>query len=65
MGRMKDLWIEMVDEGHEVCPACGQFIDYCQGHGAMTDEAGAEILDLHDADNHQLCHAYSECNPDR
>ena len=37
------------------CPACGDYIEYCQGHGEMGDPSGANILRLHDEDNHTLC----------
>jgi len=40
------------------CPACGDVIDYCQGHGEMGDPAGFAILTAHDDDDH------SECDPD-
>ena len=40
------------------CPACGDVIDYCQGHGEMGDPAGFAILAAHDDDDH------SECDPD-
>lgn len=38
------------------CPACGQPIDYCQGHGEIGDPQGAAILAAHDEGNHMLCH---------
>lgn len=46
-------------EGEPVasCPACGQPIDYCQGHGEIGDPEGALILAAHDEGNHQWCHA--------
>lgn len=40
------------------CPACGELIDYCQGHGSMGDPRGAAILTLHENDLHE------HCNPD-
>ena len=46
------------DEDEEyvsVCPACGEFIDYCHGHGVIGDPAGAAILDAHNLDDHALC----------
>jgi hypothetical protein len=43
------------------CPACGDLIDYCQGHGEIGDPDGAGILDLHDQDMHGRCHPRSEC----
>ena len=42
--------------GEPNCPACGQPIDYCQGHGSLGDPHGAEILAMHDRDNHSQCH---------
>lgn len=36
------------------CPACGDPIDYCRGHGAGS--MGQFILDLHDDDDHSECH---------
>lgn len=38
------------------CPACGQPIDYCQGHGDIGDPAGAWILHRHDEGSHEECH---------
>lgn len=26
------------------CPACNEYIDYCQGHGEIGDPYGFEIL---------------------
>lgn len=40
----------------ERCPACGNPIDYCQGHGEMGDPYGFAILINHDVDRHRLCH---------
>jgi hypothetical protein len=47
-------WIEPESR----CPACGDPIDFCLGHGPLGDPAGASILDRHDGDDH------SRCNPD-
>lgn len=38
------------------CPACGDVIDYCQGHGESGDPAGFAILAAHDDDDHSECH---------
>ena len=38
------------------CPACGDVIDYCQGHGDIGDPAGAAILAAHDDGDHRDCH---------
>lgn len=43
--------------GESRCPVCGEFIDYCQGHGEIGDPEGARILAQHDDDDH------SECDP--
>lgn len=37
------------------CPACGERADFCIGHGAIGDPAGARILRAHDNDNHATC----------
>ena len=38
------------------CPACGDPIDYCQGHGEIGDPIGAAILQAHyDRDDHTMC----------
>jgi hypothetical protein len=38
------------------CPACGDLIDYCQGHGTIGDPRGAAILESHDNGEHRDCH---------
>jgi len=38
------------------CIACGEFADYCQGHGAIGDPYGWAILAAHDDDDHTRCH---------
>lgn len=49
-------WAE-VTEGEYVpaCPACGELIDYCQGHGEIGDPDGAAILAAHDDGDHSRC----------
>lgn len=47
---------ESFDEYVARCPACGDVIDYCQGHGEIGDPAGAAILVAHDSGNHRDCH---------
>lgn len=37
------------------CPACGDPIDYCQGHGAIGDPIGHSILSAHDDGYHGRC----------
>jgi hypothetical protein len=38
------------------CPACGDPIDYCQGHGQIGDPEGNQILWQHDHGEHEDCH---------
>ena len=38
------------------CPACGDWSDYCQGHGIIGDPAGWQVLTQHDMDTHDDCH---------
>lgn len=38
------------------CPACGNAIDYCQGHGPIGDPVGDAILLAHDDGDHSDCH---------
>ncbi len=52
---VSDALNDMEDESR--CPACGDPIDYCQGHGEIGDPAGARILAAHyDEDEHGECH---------
>lgn len=37
------------------CPACGDPIDFCTGHGPIGDPVGARILDQHDDGDHGDC----------
>ena len=46
-----------------ICPACGQFISYCLGHGEIGDNWGWTILNMHDDDDHSECHENSDCSP--
>jgi len=43
------------DVDYSYCPACGEPIDYCQGHGEIGDYAGWCILQDHDAGEHFGC----------
>lgn len=45
-----------IDIHTDRCPACGDPIDYCQGHGEIGDPAGCAILDAHDDGYHTTCH---------
>jgi hypothetical protein len=37
------------------CPACGQPIQYCSGHGSIGDPWGHDILTAHDNGDHADC----------
>lgn len=52
---------EYFDSLGEPCPACGEFADYCQGHGEIGDPDGHEILSNHDDGKHGDCHYKSDC----
>ena len=43
------------------CPACGDPIDYCQGHGEIGDPAGFALLAAHDNDDHADCAPNADC----
>lgn len=42
--------------GIDYCPACGQPVDYCQGHGESGDPEGFEVIAKHDNGDHEGCH---------
>jgi hypothetical protein len=48
-------WYGLGDDDPARCPACGEPIDYCQGHGESGDHWGAATLAAHDAGNHGTC----------
>lgn len=56
-------WVEFILERVQAlsgdadrCPACGEIIDYCDGHGETGDPAGYATLEAHDAGEHDTCH---------
>jgi hypothetical protein len=51
------------EEYDSCCPACGEWSQYCQGHGEMGDPAGYAILNMHDDEDHSECHENSDCSP--
>jgi hypothetical protein len=55
--RRKGLLI-MDEEYVSRCPACGDPIDYCQGHGEIGDPWGFRILTQHDNGDHTDCNPY-------
>lgn len=52
---VSEAWDALVAEDSR-CPACGNPIDYCQGHGEIGDPEGFRLLAEHDAGNHRECH---------
>lgn len=52
---------DLEDYTEPPCPACGDHIDCCQGHGGMDDPQGHLILEAHDNDDHIGCHPASAC----
>lgn len=47
------------------CPACGDPIDYCQGHGESGDPKAFIIIERHDIGKHDTCHYNSDCKSER
>jgi hypothetical protein len=47
--------IDWISEDESACPACGDTISYCQGHGEIGDPAGHAILAAHDEGDHSGC----------
>jgi hypothetical protein len=41
--------------GEGECPACGNPLDYCPGHGAVGDPAGHRVLEMHEKGDHSRC----------
>lgn len=39
----------------ERCVVCGEFVDYCQGHGEIGDPHGYAIMVAHDNGDHSAC----------
>lgn len=47
--------LEFEDVYEPRCPACGEYMDFCQGHGEIGDPEGFEILCKHDDMDHSMC----------
>lgn len=45
----------------ETCPACGDFVEYCLGHGVIGDPDGAAIIMFHEDGRHMYCARGSDC----
>jgi len=39
----------------ERCPVCGEYSDYCQGHGEIDDPIGHAVMLKHDQGDHSEC----------
>jgi rRNA maturation protein Nop10 len=48
-------------ESYSPCPACGNPVDYCDGHGVSRDVIGWSTLNQHDAGDHECCHEAAGC----
>lgn len=44
-----------IAEAADRCPACANYIDYCQGHGVIGDPIGHSVLVAHDDGDHTNC----------
>lgn len=51
-----DIWCDNCAAVTERCVACGEPIDYCQGHGEIGDPIGFAIIGAHEGGNHRKCH---------
>lgn len=54
--RALDAYIMREPFDVSACPACGEPIDYCQGHGEIGDPVGRATLARHDRSEHSGCH---------
>ena len=45
-----------------LCPACGNPVDYCDGHGVIGDPVGWGKLRAHDKGDHSACHEAADCH---
>lgn len=43
------------------CPACGEPMSYCRGHGVLGDPRGWEVLNLHEGGDHTACRFSAGC----
>lgn len=55
---------DLEDYSEPLCPACGQPIDYCQGHGRIGDPVGYHIMLRHEYADHTQCHELADCRKD-
>lgn len=50
-------WMASIDHDDDPhCPACGEPIQFCPGHGEYADPMGARTLADHDSGDHTSCH---------
>lgn len=52
----------MSDDDIDTCPACAEPIDYCHGHGAISDPRGFAVVLAHHNGDHTGCHIWSPCS---
>lgn len=53
---VEEIWLGVdVDEFGPRCPVCGEYPDYCLGHGEIGDPRGYQILQEHMAGDHFHC----------
>ena len=58
----RTAFTDWMDEIENICPACGDSMDYCQGHGVIGDPVGSHVLYCHyELDKHDKCHQLSDC----
>jgi hypothetical protein len=50
------LYADKACEAGDRCPACGELIAFCTGHGEIGDPTGFAIIEKHDNDDHTDCY---------
>ena len=46
---------EEIGAAESLCPACGDLMDCCSGHGEIGDPVGFTILAAHESGEHDEC----------
>ena len=54
--KARNVTTQIADDEVSRCPACGDPIDYCPGHGRNADPVGWGTLVAHDLGAHDRCH---------
>lgn len=52
---LQPLTWQEIAETEALCPACGDWMDFCSGHGEIGDPVGWTILQQHEAGEHDDC----------